>query len=84
VNINIYLHEKLLAQIDVLAHRGRLSRSALIRTALESWLQRETAPVWPGVVSDWSGDSEFPLFEALRAGESSTRPDDPFVDHQDR
>jgi len=83
MNINVYLQEKLLAQIDALAHRDRVSRSALIRAALESWMQRETAPVWPAAVSDWAGDPDFPPFESSRAVAPPGRLDDPFATDRD-
>jgi Arc/MetJ-type ribon-helix-helix transcriptional regulator len=78
MNINVYLQDQLLEQIDRLARETGRSRSALIREALEAWLSRRSASAWPAVLREWRGDPGFPPFEEGR-NDRSQRPDDPFA-----
>jgi len=80
LNINIYLQDQLLEEVDRLARETGKSRSALIREAIEAWLARRSGKEgWPTSVRDWRGAPEFPPFERARS-ELSGRPEDPFVD----
>lgn len=80
MNINIYLQDQLLAEVDRLARETGRSRSALIREAIEAWLARRSGKEgWPASVRDWKGVPDFPPFETARR-ESAARPEDPFAD----
>ena len=52
--------------LDRLAQEQHISRSAVIRQALEMYLQRQQAGAWPRRVREWNGDPDFPAFESLR------------------
>lgn len=77
MNVNIYLQDALLKQIDRLALELGQSRSALIRQAVEAWIARRRDGAWPAGLRDWRGEESFPPFE-LGRHEESLRPEDPF------
>ena len=79
MNVTSYLPDELVPLIDRLARQRQVSRSAVIREALEAYLRREQPGSWPEPVMAWPGDSLFPAFESLREAEED-RIDDPFVE----
>ena len=76
MNISTYLPDHLLGTLDHLAKERQLSRSAVIREALEAYLARFERGAWPDEVMMWDGDPEFPPFEATRGTDAGTG--DPF------
>ena len=66
MNINTYLPDDLAEQLDRLAEQLGRSRSAVMREALQAFLRRDPAAVWPPEVIEWKGDRDFEPFEAMR------------------
>lgn len=66
MNISTYLPERLLGALNRLARERHVSRSAIIREAVEGHLARYQRGAWPDEVMSWQGDAEFPPFEAAR------------------
>jgi len=64
MNITSYLPDELVPLIDRIARQRRVSRSAVIREALEAYLRREQPGAWP---------------ESLRE-QDENRIDDPFAE----
>lgn len=77
VNISSYLPEELIEAVDRLARERHVSRSAVIREAIESHMARYQPGAWPDAVMCWPGDPDFPRFEATR-GADETQARDPF------
>lgn len=77
MNISTYLPDNLIRALDQLARDQHVSRSAVIREAVENYLLRFQAGAWPDDVLSWQGDPEFPPFESLR-GADDTVARDPF------
>lgn len=77
MNITSYLPDELVSSLDRLAREQHRSRSAVIRQALEMYLQRQQAGAWPQRVREWRGDPAFPAFESLR-GKEQAGDGDPF------
>jgi predicted transcriptional regulator len=77
MNITSYLPDELVSSLDRLAREQHSSRSAVIRQALEMYLQRQQAGAWPQRVREWTGDPDFPPFESLR-GTEQAGDGDPF------
>ncbi len=71
MHITSYLPDEPVGSLDRLAREQRCSRSAVIRLALEAYLQRQQAGAWPQRVREWDGDPDFPAFESLRGAEQS-------------
>jgi hypothetical protein len=80
MNINTYLPGGLADRLDRLAEARGLSRSAVMREALEAYLRRNQPGGWPDEILEWQGDPEIEPFEALRPVVDSERRD-PFDDH---
>lgn len=77
MGINIYLDEQLLTAVDRAAQALGESRSAIIRQALEAWLQKRRSHAWPPILKEWRGEPEFPRFESTRPS-TKQAPRDPF------
>ena len=71
MNVTSYLPDDLVKALDRLARAQHSSRSAVIRQALEMYIQHQQAGPWPQRVREWRGDPEFPAFEWLRATEQA-------------
>ena len=78
MNISTYLPAELLEAVDQLARERHVSRSAVIREAVESHLARYRGGAWPEPVMSWPGDPEFPRFEASRSDDDQAARD-PFA-----
>jgi predicted transcriptional regulator len=66
VNFNIYLDESTGKKLARVAARSRLSRNALIRKAVQAWLERESRPAWPDAILSFEGIGDFEPFESRR------------------
>ncbi len=73
MKITSSLPDELVRSLDRLAREQHSSRSAVIRQALETYLQRRQAGAWPQRVRDWRGAPDFPAFESLRGAEQTGR-----------
>lgn len=79
MNSNAHLPDELAEQLDRLAERRGQSRSAVMREALEAYLQRHRTGGWPAEILDWQGDPTAEPFEAGRpAPQAGSR--DPFAE----
>ena len=75
MNITSYLPDELVKALDAIGREQHRSRSALIRDALEAYLQRFRPGAWPDEVMSWQADNQFPSFESLRGPSDQVRPD---------
>lgn len=75
MNFNVYLDDALVDRLDALAKRSSTPRNALVRKAVEHWVQHE-GEVWPPIVLAWTGDRAVVPFESFRAelGEARDAP----------
>jgi len=69
MNISTYLPQHLLDALERLARERHVSRSAIIREAVETHLERYQRGAWPAEVMNWQGDPDFPPFEATRTAD---------------
>ena len=74
MNISTYIPDELLRSVDDFAHQSRLSRSAIIREALEHYLRLHRIEGWPQIVRTWDGDPQLTGFEPLRRRIARTDP----------
>jgi hypothetical protein len=74
MNISTYIPDDLLRSVDDFAHQSRLSRSAIIRDALEHYLRLHRIEGWPQVVRTWNGDPTFSDFDSIRRRIAVTDP----------
>jgi hypothetical protein len=65
VNFNVYLDATTAKRLERSARRLGKPRNALIREAVQAWLEHE-GPGWPDVVVSFEGDPKAPRFEAHR------------------
>jgi predicted transcriptional regulator len=67
MNFNIYLDSALGLALQRLAKRRKLTRNALIRTAVQEFVEKETRPPqWSEAVRQWQGAPDFAPFESHR------------------
>lgn len=76
MNFNIYLDDETAKQLQQETTKSKLSRNAIIRQAITSWLNNKHKQ-WPEEVLNYEGDDQFPAFESHRE-ELSDIKDDPF------
>ena len=77
MNFNIYLDDETAKQLKLETQRSNLSRNAIIRQAIESWLSNKQQQ-WPDEILNYQGDERFPAFESYR-DELKDTEDDPFL-----
>lgn len=77
MHFNIYLDKETAKSLNQEAEQSHLSRNAIIREAIKSWLNDKEAK-WPEEVINFSGDDTMPPFESYR-DESSHIREDPFA-----
>jgi hypothetical protein len=78
MHFNIYLDDKTGAQLSKLAAQGGQTRNALIREAIQIWLQQQLKPEWPKEILNFTGIKNYPAFEDHR--KKLTPPkEDPFA-----
>jgi len=68
MNFNIYLDDETGQQLSRAAELAGESRNALIRHAVQEWLNRHGKPQWPDEVLAFEGMADVPPFEAGRNG----------------
>ena len=76
MNFNIYLDDKTAKQLEQETQKSQLSRNAIIRQAITSWLNKKNKS-WPDEILNYQGDENFPAFESYRK-ELTEIKDDPF------
>jgi hypothetical protein len=76
VNFNLYLDLEAADKLAKLAKRTNKPRNALIRQAIEAWIESETSR-WPNEVLQYKGELSVAPFESCR-NELSSLVDDPF------
>jgi len=77
MNFNIYLDDETARQLQQETEKNHLSRNAIIREAITSWLNNKHKQ-WPKEILNYQGDEDFPAFESYREELSETK-DDPFL-----
>lgn len=78
MNFNIYLDDEAGKRLTHLAQQCGKSRNALIREAVNAWLERSAQKGWPNEVESFQGDPDAPAFEAYRE-HLPTPKDDPLA-----
>lgn len=79
MNINIYIENNLGEQLREFAKTLHKTRNAIIREAIQEWLQHHKTHEWPPCIQNFKGISgqKTPRFESYR--DELTEPkDDPF------
>ena len=76
MNFNIYLDDETAKLLQLETKKSNLSRNAIIRQAIESWLSNKKRE-WPEEILNYQGDEQFPAFEGYRE-ELKDIKDDPF------
>lgn len=66
MNFNIYLDDETGQQLNHVAEQAGETRNALIRQAVNEWLNRHGKPSWPDAVIAFKGVANMPPFEASR------------------
>jgi predicted transcriptional regulator len=67
MHFNIYLDDETGARLSEAAKQVGENRNAVIRRAVQEWLDRHGKPQWPEAVLSFAGEPEMPAFEAGRA-----------------
>ena len=78
MNFNIYLDEETGKRLTRATQASHQSRNALIREAINLWLESHGAKHWPDAVLDFQGVPDYPLFESTRQ-ELKPIQDDPLA-----
>lgn len=66
MHFNIYLDDITGQQLKQLAQESGQSRNALIRQAINQWLEQQSKPQWPKAVMNFKGLGDTPAFESHR------------------
>ena len=61
----IYLDDQTAKQLQQEIQKSDLSRNAIIKQAIDSWLSNREKQ-WPDEVLNYQGDKQFPAFESYR------------------
>ena len=77
MNANIYIDDALYHRLTEYTKRAHISRSLLIREALNEWFARHSQNQWRENFFDFEGIKDFPLAEDLRK-DMLTPSEDPF------
>lgn len=78
MNFNIYVDDKIGMKLNKLAKSSGKTRNALIREAIEEWINQQTNPRWPNAILSFSGIKDFPSFESHRKNLNEPT-EDPFA-----
>ncbi len=78
MNFNVYLDDETGLALNRAAKQSGASRNALIRQALDEWLQRRSTPRWPSDFLEFTGAPDLPPFEVTRR-ELAPLADDPLA-----
>lgn len=67
MNLSIYLPQKLVSKLSLVAQHHHLSKNAIVREALEDWLTHHYPPSnWPPHFFDFEAIKEAPDFSSYR------------------
>ena len=77
MHFNIYVNRQLGQQLTEYAGHQGITRNKLIHEVLERYVQEERS-IWPSVILEFKGVSDFPAFESSRAELLPLR-EDPFA-----
>jgi len=67
MSLSVYLPQKLAIQFSIIAQRQQTSKSAIVREALEEWLDHHhPSSNWPPHFFDFSAVKETPDFSSYR------------------
>ena len=66
MHFNIYLDDGTGERLTQAAEQAGESRNAVIRRAVQEWLDRRGKPQWPDAVLAFEGDAQMPAFEGGR------------------
>lgn len=66
MHFNVYIDDQTGQQLTQVAQQSGQTRNALIRSAVQDWLERRNKPQWPDVVIGFTGMADMPPFEADR------------------
>ena len=61
MNFSVYLKDELVARLEAIAEREKVSRNNLITEALERFIKEHEASYWGEEVLNWKGCPEFEL-----------------------
>jgi Arc/MetJ-type ribon-helix-helix transcriptional regulator len=67
MNFSLHLNDELVRRLNAMAQATGKSRNALIREAVEEWLERRARGQWPEAVLGFPGVPEAVPFEHARA-----------------
>lgn len=66
MHFNIYIDNQIGAQLTQIAKRSDKSRNAIIREAINEWVQHHLKPEWPEEILNFKGVKDFPPLESYR------------------
>ena len=66
MHFNVYIDDQTGQKLTNVAQQSGQTRNALIRSAVQEWLERRNRPQWPDVVMDFTGMDDIPPFENKR------------------
>lgn len=66
MNFHVYLDDKLGQEVQMLCQTTRKKRNAIIREALQMYIQAQKKAAWPNSILSFKGISKFPPFESYR------------------
>ena len=66
MHFNIYIDDETGAKLKEMAQKRKESRNALVRRAIQEWVDRSGRPAWPKEILDFQGAPDFPPFESHR------------------
>lgn len=78
MNFNIYIDDKVGIKLNKLAKTSGKTRNALIREAIEEWVNHQINPQWSEKILSFKGLKDMPSFESYRS-ELNEPKDDPFA-----
>lgn len=66
MNFHVYLDDKLSQEVQMLCQTNHKKRNAIIREALQMYIQARKKAVWSDSILSFEGISKFPSFESYR------------------
>lgn len=78
MHFNIYIDDTVGMKLNKLAKTSGKTRNALIREAIEEWVNQQTNPQWPDKILTFQGMKDFPPFESHRKDLNESK-EDPFA-----
>ena len=78
MHFNIYLDNDTAEKLKTATEKSHESRNAIIRQAINQWLDQTQNKTWPKNIIDFTGLDEMPTFESHRK-ELSKPNEDPFA-----